>query len=215
MRYLADLLTLSRLILSIALMISAFLGGSPESAFIIFLIAEITDMFDGTCAREWPFPKTKAPGYRKYAAQFDIVADVLLAAAQVLYLTFRINCAAGVIFITYYILVCPTIEIIVYGKFFGHPDNFTKKSLINRNFLLAKKLVMTRRYLYVASLGIISVFILFATRWPIAVKIILTAMGCFIYIFAWFFLRQRRKNISRDAVDIEKELTAKSKKVKK
>ncbi|MBO7131666.1 CDP-alcohol phosphatidyltransferase family protein, partial [Candidatus Saccharibacteria bacterium] len=85
MRYLADLLTLTRFILSTILLVIAFAGGTPEAAFIIFLTAEFTDVFDGTCARKWPFPKNKTPKYRKYAAQFDIVSDVLLAAAHVLF----------------------------------------------------------------------------------------------------------------------------------
>ena len=212
MRYLADLLTSARLVLSIILLVLAFVGSPAENAFIIFLVAEFTDAFDGTCARKWPFPKNKTPKYRKYAAQFDMVSDVLLAAAQVLFLTLRVNLVAGLVIIAYYILVCPVVELIVYGKFFGHPDNCTPNSLTKRNFPLAKKIVLTRRYLYTICLGIANAFILFATNWPDPVKYGLFAFGCSIFVFVWFFLRQRRENISRDAVDIEKELTKKAKK---
>ena len=212
MRYLADLLTSARLVLGIVLLVLAFVGSPAENAFIIFLVAEFTDAFDGTCARKWPFPKNKTPKYRKYAAQFDMVSDVLLAAAQVLFLTLQVNLVAGLVIIAYYILVCPVVELIVYGKFFGHPDNCTPNSLTRRNFPLAKKIVLTRRYLYTICLGIANAFILFATNWPDPVKYGLFAFGCSIFVFVWFFLRQRRKNISRDAVDIEKELTKKAKK---
>ena len=212
MRYLADLLTLSRFILSIILMVLAFVGSPAENAFIIFLVAEFTDTFDGTCARKWPFPKNKTPKYRKYAAQFDMVSDVLLAAAQVLFLTLQVNLIAGLVIIVYYVVVCPVIELIIYGKFFGHPDNCTKNSLTKRNFPLAKKIVLARRYLYTICLGITNAFILFATNWPDPVKYGLFVFGCSIFVFIWFFLRQRRKNISRDAVDIEQELTKKAKK---
>ena len=212
MRYLADLLTSARLVLGIVLLVLAFVGSPAENAFIIFLVAEFTDAFDGTCARKWPFPKNKTPKYRKYAAQFDMVSDVLLAAAQVLFLTLQVNLVAGLFIIAYYILVCPVVELIVYGKFFGHPDNCTPNSLTKRNFPLAKKIVLTRRYLYTICLGIANAFILFATNWPDPVKYGLFAFGCSIFVFVWFFLRQRRKNISRDAVDIEKELTKKAKK---
>ena len=123
MRYLADLLTLSRFILSIILIIISFTGSSAENAFIIFLTAELTDTFDGTCARKWPFPKNKTPKYRKYAAQFDIVSDVLLAAGQVLFCTLQVNWIVGLIVIIYYTVICGTLEIILYGKLFGHPDN--------------------------------------------------------------------------------------------
>lgn len=111
--------------------------------------------------------------------------------------------------IIYYTVVCGTIELIVYGKFFGHPDNCTKNSLTKRNFPLAKKLVLTRRYLYTICLGIVNAFILFATSWPDPVKYGLFIFGCSIFVFIWFFLRQRRQHVSRDAVEIEKQLSRK------
>ena len=212
MRYLADLLTLTRLILSIVLIVISFTGGTPEAAFIIFLTAEFTDTFDGTCARKWPFPKDKTPKYRKYAAQFDMVSDALLAAGQVLFCTLRVNTVVGIAVIIYYTLVCGVLELVLYGKLFGHPDNCTKNSLTVRNFPLAKKIVLARRYLYTICLGIVNAVILFATNWPDLVKYGLFIFGCSIFVFIWFFLRQRRKNVSRDAVDIEQKLTKEAKK---
>ena len=209
MRYLADLLTLSRFILAVILFVLAFAGGSAESAFIIFIVSELTDAFDGTCARKWPFPKNKTPKYRKYAALYDMISDVLLAGAQVLFCTLRVNFIVGLVVIIYYIFVCGSIDLVVYGKLFGHPDNCTKNSLTNRNFPLAKKIILTRRYIYTICIGIVNAFILFATSWPMPVKIALFAFGCSIFVFVWFFLRQRRHNISRDAVDIEKKLSDK------
>ena len=212
MRYLADLLTLTRFILSIILWILAFIGSPAENAFIIFLTAELTDTFDGTCARKWPFPKDKTPKYRKYAAQFDMVSDVLLAAGQVLYCTLQVNWIVGLVVIAYYTIVCGILELVLYGKLFGHPDNCTKNSLTARNFPLAKKLVLARRYLYTICLGVVIAFILFATHWPDPVNYGLFVFGCSIFVFIWFFLRQRRKHVSRDAVDIERKLTKEAKK---
>lgn len=212
MRYLADLLTLTRFILSIVLLVISFTGGTAEAAFVIFLTAELTDTFDGTCARKWPFPKNKTPKYRKYAAQFDMVSDALLAAAQVLFCTLQVNWVAGLIVIIYYTIICGSLELILYGKLFGHPDNCTKNSLTHRNFPLAKKIVLVRRFGYTICLGVINALILFATNWPLPVKIALFVFGCSIYVFIWFFLRQRRRNVSRDAVDVEKKLAKKSQK---
>lgn len=209
MRYLADVLTLSRLILAIILLVLSFTSGSPEAAFTIFLVAELTDTFDGTCARKWPFPKNKTPKYRKYAAKFDMVSDVLLAGAQVLFVTLQVNWVVGVAFIAYYIISSVGGDLVVYGKLLGHPDDCTKNSLAQRNFPLAKKIILARRYLYTICLGIINAIILFATNWPEPVKYGLFAFGCLIFVFIWFFLRQRRKNISRDAVEIEKRLSSK------
>lgn len=211
MRYLADLLTLARFVLSIILIILSFISCPAENAFIIFLVAEFTDTFDGTCARKWPFPKDKTPKYRKYAAQFDIISDVLLAAGQVLFCTLQVNWVVGVVVIVYYTVICGVLEMILYGKLFGHPDNCAKNSLTKRNFPLAKKIVLARRYLYTICLGVVNAFLLFATSWPDPVKYGLFVFGCSIFVFVWFFLRQRRKNVSRDAVEIENELAKKAK----
>lgn len=206
MRYLADLLTFIRFILAIVLIGLAVTHSSADNAFIVFLTAELTDTFDGTCARLWPFPKGKEPWYRKYAAYYDMASDVLLAAAQVLFVLLAVNFWAGLVITLFYIVVCGGIEFLVYGKLLGHPDNCTKNSLARRNFPLAKKIIMARRYAYALCLGITNVLILFATSWAMPVKIVLFIFGCSIYVFIWFFLRQRRENISRDAVKLEKKL---------
>lgn len=211
MRYLADLLTLTRFILSIVLIVWSCIRGSADGAFIIFLTAQFTDIFDGTCARKWPFPKNKIPAYRKYAAQFDMVSDVLLAGAQVLFCLLNVNWIAALVVILFYVVVCPAVELIVYGKFFGHPDNCTPHSLTKVNFPLAKAIIMIRRYCYTACLGIVNAFLLFATSWSTPVKIGLFIFGCSIFVFCYFFLAARREHISRDAVEIEKDLAKKAK----
>lgn len=214
MRYLADILTLSRLILGITLFILSFFNVPAENAFIIFLTAELTDAFDGTCARKWPFPKNKTPKYRKYAAKFDMFSDVILAAAQILFLTLRINWVLGLIIIIYYLISSIGGDFLVYGKILGHPDDYKKKSLMAKKFPLAKKIILVRRYVYTLCLGITNAAILFATTWLTPIKIALFILGCSIYIFVWFFLRQRRRNISRDAVDVEEKLSRQSQKNK-
>lgn len=208
MRYLADLLTLARVILAAAMLFFCVIhSAGPELAFILFLAAELTDAFDGTCARKWPFPKDKTPKYRKYAAKFDMFADVFLTGTQILFLTVRVNWIVGLIIIIYYLISAIGGDLWVYGKILGHPDDCTKNSLCRRNFPLAKKIILTRRYIYTICLGIVNAMILFATNWPLPVKIGLFVFGCSIFLFIWFFLRQRRENISRDAVDIEQNLT--------
>ena len=215
MKYLADLLTLIRLILATTLLVLDITGTTAEAAFIIFIIAELTDAFDGTCARKWPFPKNKTPKYRKYAAKFDMFADVILCGAQVLFVINQVNQPVGLTIATYYVISSIIGDFIFYGKPLGHPDDCTKYSLVRKNFPLAKKFILARRYLYAFCLGLVNTIILFATNWPLSVKIILFIFGCCIYLFAWFFLRQRRHNISRDAVGIEQKLSQKSSQKKK
>ena len=212
MRYLADILTLSRLIIACTMLVLDITGTPAEVIFILFIIAELTDAFDGTCARKWPFPKNKTPKYRKYAAKFDMFADVILCGAQILYVINQINQPVGLAIAIYYVASSIGGDLLVYGKILGHPDDCTKNSLMKKNFPLAKKIILARRYLYAFCLGLVNVIILFATSWPLPVKIALFIFGCSIYLFVWFFLRQRRHNISRDAVDIEKKLSQKKKK---
>lgn len=211
MRYLADILTLSRLIIACIMLVLDIIGAPAEVIFILFIIAELTDAFDGTCARKWPFPKNKTPKYRKYAAKFDMFADVILCGAQVLYVINQVNRPVGLAIAIYYVISSIGGDLLVYGKILGHPDDCTKNSLMKKNFPLAKKIILTRRYLYALCLGLVNIIILFATSWPLPVKISLFIFGCSIYLFVWFFLRQRRHNISRDAVDIEKKLSKKAK----
>lgn len=209
MRYLADILTFSRIGLSIVLFIMIFTGAPLHVAFIVYMIGEITDALDGTCASRWPFPKNKIPKYRKYAAKYDMLADGLLAFSAVLFFTVRVSPITGIILFATYPLIATILEFIIYGKFLGHPDDCTKNSLMYRNFKLAKTIVLARRNVYLAIMFMIAVWILYASEWSLLTKNIIMGIGLVGSLFFWIFLAQRRHNISRDAVDIEKKLSGK------
>ena len=207
MRYLADILTFSRIILAIALTVMSFSSAPLYAAFIVYMIGEITDALDGTCATRWPFPKNKTPKYRKYAAKYDMFADGFIALAMVLFFSLRVNLIAGLCMLIPYAIIGLILEFIVYGKFMGHPDDCTKKCLMHRNFKLAKKIILVRRNVYLAILFTMAVWTLYASEWPLLVKNIIMGIGLAGSLFFWIFLSQRRHNISRDAVDIEKKLS--------
>lgn len=210
MRYLADILTFSRFILAFAIWFLALFGGSPDAAFVLFVIAELTDAFDGTCARRWPFKKGQEPDFRKYAVKYDMLADAFLWFVVVFYITMQVNDMAGILIFIITVLLCGVIELIVYGKLFGHPDDCVKNSLCKRNFPLAKKIIMARRYFYLATVVIAALFILLATSWRIAIKITILCVGLIVGVFFWFFLKQRRMYISRNATKLEDKLLKKT-----
>ena len=212
-KYLADILTLIRIILAIILIVFAVLPSESDDVhavvFSLFVLGELTDAFDGTCATRWPFPKNKTPKYRKYAAVYDIFADILLAAGLALNFINHINMALGLSVGVIYSVLSIIMDLIVYGRILGHPDTCTKNSLMRKNFNLSKKLVLARRNLYLALIFTGTTITLYVSSWPLAVKIAITVIAVIICIALWFFLAQRRHNISRDAVDIEKKLAKK------
>lgn len=210
MSYLADILTLIRLLLAILFFIWTGIGGEAGWAFMIFVAGELTDAFDGTLATKYPFPKGKIPKYRKYAAVFDMVTDILLAFALALYFIVRVNLVAGLIVTIGYVVTAVIIEFVVYGRMLGHPDTARPGFLMQKNFPLAKKIILARRNLYLACLFLVATWVLYAATWPLIVKIIITIIGVTVSIILWFYLSQRRHYISRDAVDIENKLAKKA-----
>ena len=132
---------------------------------------------------------------------------MLLAFAMGLFFIVRVNMIAGLIIVISYMALAIIIDLIVYGKPIGHPDDFRPHSLMDRNFKLAKKIVLARRTLYVSLIALVAVWSLWASSWDIVVKITTTIVLAVVASFLWGFLAQRRHNISRDAVDIEKKLS--------
>ncbi len=211
-KYLADILTFTRIILAIVLIVIAIIGDNPNYncvAFVLFVVGELTDAFDGTCAMRWPFPKDKTPKYRKYAAVYDMVADALLALGLALFFINRVSVPIGLTVGIVYSVLAIIIDFIVYGRLLGHPDTCTKNSLMQRNFKLAKTIILTRRNVYLGLIFAATTAVLYGASWPLAVKITITVIAVIISAVLWVFLSQRRHNISRDAVDIEKKLSKK------
>ena len=209
-KYLADLLTLIRLVLAICLFVLTFTEGDLAVGFLVFVLGELTDAFDGPCATKWSFPKGKTPKYRKYASKYDMVTDVALAFAMFLFFTIRVTLVGGLSMGLTFIFAAIITDLIVYGKVMGHPDDCRQNSLIKRNYPLAKRIILTRRMIYLALIAISSAWTFYASTWPLVAKIVVTIIAVIVSVFLWFFEGQRRHHISRDAVDIEKQLSKKT-----
>ena len=172
-QYLADILTLTRFILAIILLVMCFTGGSLAAGFTIFVLGELTDAFDGTLATKYPFPKNKTPKYRKYAAKYDMLTDTFLGVVMALFFILRVNLVAGLIILLGYGILAMVVDFLVYGKLFGHPDDARHNSLAHKNFPLAKKIILMRRNLYLALMFLAAAWTLYASEWPLGVKSLL------------------------------------------
>lgn len=196
--YLADILTFSRFILAGFLLYLLIIGGAPECVLLIFCIGELTDAFDGTCAKKWPFQKGHEPKYRKYAEQYDMIADILLLGFMGLYIVIRVN-IWFLLMLVFVILFCTIVELICYGRPFGHPNFCKENSLYKKNKKLAEKILLARRkIMYLPSIAVAIITLILATSWPNYAKIVIFSLAFAIGIFLWFFLETRRKNVARD-----------------
>lgn len=196
--YLADILTFIRFVLAGFLLYFLIVGGKPECVLITFCLGELTDAFDGTCAKKWPFPKGKEPKYRRFAEQYDMIADTLLLGFMGLYIVIWVNIWM-VLMLVFVVVASFVIEMICYGRPFGHPNFCTKNSLFKKNQKLAEKILLLRRKLtYLPSIAVAILMLLFATSWPNEVKFSLLGVMIAVGIFLWFFLATRRKNVARD-----------------
>ena len=196
--YLADILTFTRFILAGFLLYFLITHAAPECVLIVFCIGELTDAFDGTCAKKWPFPKGKEPKYRRFAEQYDMIADILLLGFMGLYIVIYINLwlLAWMIFV---IVGSFILEMICYGRPLGHPNFCTKNSLYKKNQKLAERILLLRRKLtYLPSIILATLILLFATTWPDVVKYSLLGGMAAVGVFLWFFLKARRTKVARD-----------------
>lgn len=89
MKYLADVLTLFRLIAAFAV---AYLIITEmwSAALVVFLVASLSDALDGLCARRWPYSpadEARLPWRRIDPHAIDNIPDALMVALAVIALT--------------------------------------------------------------------------------------------------------------------------------
>lgn len=88
MYYLADVLTLLRVVGTAAILGLAGFGSDADTltVLVLFALSELTDAFDGMAARRWPYPQDgKRRWWRTYAEEIDQIADLALGGAATLF----------------------------------------------------------------------------------------------------------------------------------
>ncbi len=181
--HLADVLSLIEVVCAIVIVAATFLGLKPDIVIWIFALGELCDAFDGICARKWHYPNDgKKRWWREHASELDILSDLFIGLAILLYLTVHVNLALGLVILIVALLVGFAVQILVKWKsteklldrYWPGAANFLCKSAwfcwLTTWFDFHRKtslvLILIRRYLYVAAIGVIVVSMIFATSWP-------------------------------------------------
>lgn len=183
MYYLADLFTLTEVILSVVLFVMAVVGAPVEQALWVFVAGELCDAVDGPCARRWHYPNDgKSRWWRTYNSEIDQISDILLAIACGVYLIWRVSWIGGSLLLFGIGAICLAIQ--------GHLYHYDRNCHIfrRRNYIYAENLILFRRRLYVVG-GIGGALALYVwhTEWPLIIKAALTIIGilCGIALRCW------------------------------
>ena len=180
---LADVLTAIRGVLAFAIWLiaglvvlfdsAASVWNSPEIVIWLFVIGELCDAFDGICARRWHYPDDgKKRWWRENASVLDQVTDIFLITATAMYLGVRLGRFDLLMLGGIVALFC----IIVEGLKFHY---------------YSKRLILLRRYIYLACIVLALFTLLFATSWNGLAKGVAIAAISIVGIFLMIIKRNR------------------------
>lgn len=188
---LADVLTAIRGILAFAIWLiaglvilfdsAASVWNSPDIVIWLFVIGELCDAFDGICARRWHYPDDgKKRWWRENASILDQVTDIFLITATAMYLGVRLGRFDLLMLGGIVALFC----IIVEGLKFHY---------------YSKRLILLRRYIYLACIALALFTLLFATSWNGLAKGVAIAA---IFIVGIFLMIIKRNRLTQDVTKL-------------
>lgn len=188
---LADVLTAIRGILAFAIWLiaglvilfdsAASVWNSPDIVIWLFVIGELCDAFDGICARRWHYPDDgKKRWWRENASILDQVTDIFLITATATYLGVRLGRFDLLMLGGIVALFC----IIVEGLKFHY---------------YSKRLILLRRYIYLACIALALFTLLLATSWNGLAKGVAIAA---IFIVGIFLMIIKRNRLTQDVTKL-------------
>lgn len=207
---LADVLSYTEVALAIIMAIVAiFVPTDSGVALTIFGIGMLCDAFDGICARRWPYPSDgKYRFWRRpdYVKHLEWSKDIALGAMALLFIILQVDLAAGIIGLMAALVLGSVLQIWAdYYWLKGHkeilqvkpdaPDDMkasvARQERARRQALeKAKRIYLKRRlYLYVPAIATIVIMLLYASNWPMWVKMLLTM--ALVMIELWLLEKKR------------------------
>ena len=196
--HLADALTWTRLFCALALLFGSFTARfSATDAFLLFAFGELTDAFDGICARKWPYPIDGTyRWWRAYIKLIEPLFDIALGLSALLYIAIRLDQSLGLSLLVGSISVGLLIQIAAYGGVFHTVASARDWGLLRRHPAFAHSLLLFRRdILYSGIIAYVLIYLLWRATLSPEWKIGLTLIGAYTGANIWDLKSDRRSEI--------------------
>ena len=200
--HIADLLTLSRVFFSIAIVLFAINGTSLGLTLAIFCVGEVTDALDGPFHVLYPYPRDMRYRFWRegtFPKFFDTGTDILLGVSFALYLYLRVS----QIFVLWVFLPSLSIGLFVTMMIRRHPqsrdggwiddmDRIRHRAKLRRDDVI-DDMIGIRRVLYVCAVFTLILGAIIALKIGVGWKILLILLEIVVAIVVYATKRPRSK----------------------
>lgn len=179
--HIADMLTALEFVSAVVLLILTIVGADAGVALIVFLFGELCDAFDGIAARTWHYPDDgKVRWWREHASGIDQLSDIVLAFFVLVYVAAHVDFELGITIIILALVVGWGVQFWAYGYLYKKAPN------------LALKVILARRFMYLAGILVVAIKLMLAASWSRPIKYALVGLGIVASILLWFIKEDRR-----------------------
>ncbi len=191
--FIADLLTLFRAVLSVALFTLCLVVKEPLGwwAVAIYGVGLITDAADGEFARKYRYPNDDVSKrkywWRKYHGMYDTLADIMLSLACLYYYSTYVNTSTACFILGFGLGGSLAVQLAYYLSGYGNDETLAKQEAI-------RLLVLARRFAFVGiELGGLFALIYIAPG-PVLLKIVIVIKAILGGLTVWKMKRKTRAN---------------------
>ncbi len=188
--HIADLLTLSRLLVGVAILVLTFTIQEPKNRLILtlFSVGSLTDALDGEFARKYKYPNDgKRRWWREYNFDYclyqyeinDIIADLVIGTMTLIYIARWISPFFGGIYLGATFGVGIFVSATTNSELFTHPQEVGTSRIIEeiRVFIILK-----RRKWYARGIAVVILTLIIAAKFPLIVTALLILTGIIVAI---------------------------------
>ena len=189
--HIADMLTLLRAIIGVAILSLTFLIREPITGtiLILFAVGELTDALDGEFARRYKYPRDGIDRWwRRYNDSYDlyqyelndIYADLIIGIATLIYIIRWVDPLAGGVYFGAMAGIGLFVLMTTESQDFRTSYRYETIEVVER---IREHLILRRRRWYAWGLAIITLTLIVNSEIAVWVKIILVLLGIFVGIY--------------------------------